>query len=174
MKTPRSKTAPTTLTAKEKQITALEMRKAGATFEKIATAVGCGTTQAHRYVTQALRELAEKISETAQELRSLEAQRLDALLLGLWGKATKGDHAAVNAALRIMERRARLFGLDTLPQPPEPSEPTAITVRFEDPELARIETGYYDAAPAPTQAEENARHTEFIAGLEMVVDRWER
>ncbi len=174
MKTPRSKTSGITLTAKERKITAVSMRKSGATFATIGAALGVSEAQAHRYVTGALRELAEQTSETAQELRVLEAERLDALLSGLWVKATAGDTLAVNAALRIMERRARLFGLDTLPQPPESSEPTAITVRFEDPELARIETGYYDAAPAPTQAEENARHTEFIAGLEMVVDRWER
>ena len=148
MKTPRSKTAPTTLTAREKQITALELRKAGGTFEKIAQALGCGKSQAHRYVTKGLQELCEKTRETAEQLRALENYRLDRMLLALSPKIEKGDVPAINAALRIMERRAKLYALDVQPMEVE-HEPQVVTVRFEDPELARIETGYYDTHPEP-------------------------
>lgn len=166
-RTPRSKTAPTTLTAKERKQTAVTLRKSGATFATIGAALGVSEQQAHRYVTAALRDLAEKTSETAQELRTLEAQRLDAMLAGLWGKATKGDPQSVTAALRIMERRAKLFGLDTQ----EAQEQGPIVVRFEDPELTLLEAGYYDAPAQPRQEVANAQHTEVVAGLEMVVDR---
>ncbi len=46
------------------------------------------------------------------EMRKLENERLDALLLAVWPAAKRGDVASVNAALRIMDRRAKLNGLD--------------------------------------------------------------
>lgn len=143
---------------------ALELRKAGGTLEKIAQALGCGKSQAHRYVTKGLQELCEKTRETAEQLRALENYRLDRMLLALSSKIEMGDVPAINAALRIMERRAKLYALDALPIE---QEPQVVTVRFEDPELARIETGFYDHAPAL----ENSRQGEMVAGLEMVVDK---
>lgn len=52
------------------------------------------------------------LQEPADELRSLELERLDRLLLGVWSQAAKGNQGAVDRALKIMERRARLLGLD--------------------------------------------------------------
>ena len=52
------------------------------------------------------------LQEPADELRTLELERLDRLLLGVWGQAAKGNQGAVDRALKIMERRARLLGLD--------------------------------------------------------------
>ena len=45
-------------------------------------------------------------------MRDLEAARLDAMLLPLWRRVQQGDERAVDRALKIMERRARLLGLD--------------------------------------------------------------
>jgi hypothetical protein len=50
--------------------------------------------------------------EQAQELRALEALRLDQMQAALWQQATDGDVRAIDRILRIMERRARLLGLD--------------------------------------------------------------
>ena len=41
-----------------------------------------------------------------------ESERLDRLLDGVWAKATKGQTPAIRAAIALMERRARLWGLD--------------------------------------------------------------
>jgi hypothetical protein len=46
-------------------------------------------------------------------LRVLEAGRLDQLQLAIWKSALAGHLGAIDRVLRIMERRARLFGLDT-------------------------------------------------------------
>jgi len=43
---------------------------------------------------------------------NLEQQRLDALQAGIWPKAMAGDSRAVEVALKVLERRARLLGLD--------------------------------------------------------------
>ena len=61
---------------------------------------------------RALAERGDIAAETREELRSIEAQRLDRLFLVVWRQALQGDLAAVDRALRIQERRARLAGLD--------------------------------------------------------------
>jgi hypothetical protein len=48
----------------------------------------------------------------ANELRTLETRRLDALQASVWDRAMDGDLAAAAAALRIIAARCRLMGLD--------------------------------------------------------------
>ena len=57
-----------------------------------------------------LKVLAETAQEAADEVRALELARLDALLAALWPQ--QGEPAVVDRVLRIMERRAKLLGLD--------------------------------------------------------------
>lgn len=48
----------------------------------------------------------------AEQMRIVEAQRIDALQRALWPKALNGDPWAVLRCKELMERRAALFGLD--------------------------------------------------------------
>lgn len=91
---------------------ALELRLAGATYRQIGKAIGVGPSRAFRYVQHVLAEVAARSEEKADELKRLEDQRLDALLLSWWGRATAGDKDAAAIALRVLERRAKLHGLD--------------------------------------------------------------
>ncbi|MEU4228278.1 hypothetical protein AB0F17_28625 [Nonomuraea sp. NPDC026600] len=50
---------------------------------------------------------------TATETRELELIRLDRLQAALWPDAMTGDTTAARTILRVMDRRARLLGLDT-------------------------------------------------------------
>lgn len=94
----------------EKRRQALELRKAGVGYEQIALKVGySGPGAAYREIHAALREITR---EPAEELRTLETERLDRMLMGLWEKARAGDLKTVDRVLRIMERRSRLLGLD--------------------------------------------------------------
>jgi hypothetical protein len=94
----------------DRKLQALELRKAGATFQAIADKLGYrGPSGAHKAVVSALRAT---LREPAEELRELELMRLDAMLLGLWRRAQAGEEKAVDRVLRIAERRARLLGLD--------------------------------------------------------------
>src|SRR5688572_1861256 len=101
--------------AAERRGKALAYRKAGASYRAIADALGCSVGTAAHDVAAALATLAEQQQGEAAALRTLEAERLDTLQLGLWPKATSGDVGAVLAILKISERRARLFGLDLQP-----------------------------------------------------------
>jgi hypothetical protein len=94
----------------ERRRQALELRKAGATYDVIAQRLGYANRGgAYKAVMQALQAIT---AEPAKELLQLELERLDALLLGQWQKAIHGNARAGEVALKVMERRARLLGLD--------------------------------------------------------------
>jgi polyphosphate kinase 2 (PPK2 family) len=105
-----SKTSPRRLEAVEKQKQALELRKAGATYEAIAKKLEYANASGAEHAIKAA--LKATVQDGADAVRQLEVERLDAMLMGLWTTANKGNHGAVDRVLRIMERRARLLGLD--------------------------------------------------------------
>lgn len=106
----KNKSSPAQLDTDEKQIKALNLRKAGIGFREIAETVGySGPSSAYAAVMSAL---AKARKEPAEELRTLMLDRLDEMFTGVWEAAITGDPEAINAALRIEERRARLLGLD--------------------------------------------------------------
>ncbi|MCK5747258.1 MAG: hypothetical protein KAH44_13635 [Oricola sp.] len=105
-----SKTSPRRLRAKEKHVKALELRKQGMSYRKIADALGYkDVSSAYRSIMSAIEEIRR---EPAEACLKLELERLDSLLAGLWSEATKGDSRKVDSALRVAERRSRLLGLD--------------------------------------------------------------
>jgi hypothetical protein len=86
------------------------MRMAGATFQQIADGLGyADPSSAHKAVT---RGLVETVRPAADELRELEAARLDRLLLAVWRDALTGNLKAVESARKILADRARLLGLN--------------------------------------------------------------
>lgn len=92
---------------KETQILAL--RASGASWAEVGRALGMDRSNAHKV---GMRALAREHSEAADDLRRTESERLDRMQKALWLDATNGDRTAIDRVLRIMERRARLFGLD--------------------------------------------------------------
>jgi hypothetical protein len=93
----------------DKTSRALEMRKSGATYALIASELGyANESGAYKAVMRALKKT---LQEPADEVRMLEVERLDALLSGLW--ARKNTPEVTDRILRIMERRAKLLGLDS-------------------------------------------------------------
>jgi hypothetical protein len=89
---------------------AVQLALAGATYQQIADQLGFSSRgNAWRTVQ---RVLARVDAEDAAALRTVEGGRLDRMQTAVWANAVKGDVKAVGAVLRIMERRARLFGLD--------------------------------------------------------------
>lgn len=96
--------------ANDRQIRALELRKSGVSYEDIARELGYrGRDGAHRAVSAALKRT---LQEPADELRRLESERLDAMLFAIAPLVRRGNLEAIDRALKIMERRAKLLGLD--------------------------------------------------------------
>lgn len=98
--------------AAERRARALQLRKEGANFDQIAEELGMSRSAAHKTVQRAIAELATLAETEVAELRALESARLDELHQAVWPQAVAGDLPALDRVIRIMERRARLLGLD--------------------------------------------------------------
>ncbi len=100
----------------------LEMRTAGMSFDHIANALGFSKRYVYKLYEKALDQI---IAPGVEALRKQEAERLDIMLvpcmadimearnMAVAGVKMKIPEAAINLALKIAERRARLFGLDS-------------------------------------------------------------
>ena len=94
----------------EKEAQVLSLRRLGATFDAIAKQLGyasaSGAYNAYR------RACLKIIYEEVEETRKMEMDRLDNAQTRIMNAVNNGDIPAINALLRIMERRAKLLGLD--------------------------------------------------------------
>ncbi len=107
---PPRKTGTAALAARDKQRRALQLRTEGRTLDQIADELGyADKSGAHRAITAALDR---HEAAAVDEYRDLEAARLNELQRAVWPLAIAGDLAAVTACIRIIDRRARLLGLD--------------------------------------------------------------
>lgn len=101
----------------------LDLRKSGATYRQIADAAierfgkdnlpkGWDCLYAAKDVKRELKKVQAVNEKLATDIRALELERLDAMLLALWPKARKGNESSIDRVLRIMKRRADLTGID--------------------------------------------------------------
>lgn len=88
---------------------ALEYRKMGLSYEQIGQKMGVNHQTAWNYVEAALKKVNH---ENAKEVKKMELSRLDAMFIKVYGDALRGDLGALASALKIMERRAKLLGID--------------------------------------------------------------
>ena len=92
------------------QAKALEYRKMGLNYSQIAEKMELNSAQAAWYMVEAA--LKRTLQEAADDVRKLELERLDAMFIPVYGNALRGDLASQQQVLRIMERRAKLLGID--------------------------------------------------------------
>jgi len=114
---------------------AARLRSRGLTYRQIAQAQGVSAPTAHDRVRRAI---AAVPVEAVTELREIELHRLDMLLEKVMEKATSDDKGflfAVDRALAIADRRAKLLGLDA-PQRHEVITLDAITAEIQKLEAA--------------------------------------
>jgi hypothetical protein len=114
-----SKTSPGRIKVADRRLAALNMRREGATFESIATAIAVKFSQpayskstAYKDVCAALQEATTTRKNSAEELIALELERLDYYLLKIAGEVRKGNLKAIATAIKINESRRKLLGLD--------------------------------------------------------------
>ncbi len=102
-------TSPSRLEAVERGRKALELRKAGATFDAIAEIAGYSCRQsAHRAVTNLLRTVQV---ETATELRTVQYERLQYMIMKLWPRVQDGDEKAIVSVANLMRQQDVLMGV---------------------------------------------------------------
>ena len=94
----------------DKEIRVLELRRMGFTWQRIAEQVGYADhTGAYAAYKRAIKRT---MQQPADELREQELDRIDRLQLAAWPRAMEGDSRAILTIVRLMERRAKLIGLD--------------------------------------------------------------
>ncbi len=109
--------------ATERRTYTLALRKAGVSYRDIADAVvnhfgianlpkGYDSRYAYKDVMRWIHIAREEMREGAHDILELELKRLDELMFALWDRAIQGEFKAVDRVLKIMERRAKILGLD--------------------------------------------------------------
>jgi len=146
-----SKTSKRAVLAAERKVQCLEMTKQGFSPSIIGKQLGITRVSVYRAVRAALRDLPRL---PAEELRQLEGQRLDEYLARLAPRILKGDCRAIEVAVKIAERRSKLFGLDVAPELLAVAAPVVIVRAIPD--------GYMDipAIEAPHNGYQPSRHEE--------------
>lgn len=97
----------------QRRAQAIALRLAGMDYQTIAERLGYADRgAASKDVYRALEANLEAEAAAAATLRELEVQRLDRMQAAAWAKAAKGDLKAIETVLKIIDRRARLLGLD--------------------------------------------------------------
>jgi hypothetical protein len=88
----------------------IELRAQGWTWQRIANTVGYATPSAAKVAFD--NAIKRVMQPAAQEVLTLELERLDRFLTYLWPAIEQGDPTAIDKGLKIMDRRAKYLGID--------------------------------------------------------------
>jgi predicted transcriptional regulator len=97
----------------ERAARAFALRKAGLSYRDIAEELGVSHQLVYRDVQASIKQFLDEAREHHAQIMAIEAARLDDLQRVMWEQAAMGDRRAIETVLKIMERRAKLLGLDT-------------------------------------------------------------
>ena len=97
----------------ERAARAFALRKAGLSYRDIGLELGVSHQLVYRDVQATIKMFLDEAREHHTQIMAIEAARLDDLQRVMWEQAAMGDRRAVDTVLKIMERRAKLLGLDT-------------------------------------------------------------
>jgi hypothetical protein len=132
--------------AREREKTAFELRKGGASYAAIGENLGISQQAAYKCVKRVLENILADTKENVETVRQMEIERIDRMIMSIWSPATHGSLGAIDRVVKLSERRARLLGLDmpvkqdvSIQQKTNPKELT-------DDELAAIAAGDYPRA----------------------------
>jgi len=93
----------------QREAEVVKLRRGGLTWDLIGERVGLTASGAYNAYERALKRV---VKEDVDAIRQVETERLDLAQSAIWGKVLQGDNPSIANLLRIMERRARLLGLD--------------------------------------------------------------
>src|SRR5262245_9869714 len=127
----QSTTVPRRALAAQRKAAAWSLRVEGKTLREIADAVGISVPRVHGILKEEMERLAQAATEDAAAYRELTLARLEAPFAALWPQAQAGHVPSVNAAVSILDRQAKLLGLDA----PARQETKLTVERMTDAEL---------------------------------------
>lgn len=132
----RSVSHPEVIARAERDAKAVELRRAGMSWDAIARTLGFSDSgHAHRAFRQFMVNYPK---EDVEELRQLELDRLDAMQHAIWPRVLDSEdsnqHWAMDRALKIQDQRSRLMGLNK----PVRQEVTVLTESTVDTAIAAL------------------------------------
>src|SRR5439155_20819796 len=92
----RSKTSDTRIKAAKRRTQVLQLRESGLSHKDIGKRMGFSEQRSLTIVQEELNRLNTIRTETADQVRRLELNRLDKMLKANWPKAEKGDFKAIS------------------------------------------------------------------------------
>ncbi|GAA5046497.1 hypothetical protein HNP84_009732 [Thermocatellispora tengchongensis] len=99
----------------QRRYQAVQMRIAGVSPTVIAERLGySGAASVSKDIDRALQKAAKQEQMASEQLLRLEIDRLDRIMASLWPKVIKGEVNACETALKCINRRASLLGLDLI------------------------------------------------------------
>lgn len=107
-----SKTSRRKTETAERRLRIIEARKRGHTLQAIADQEGISPQAVHKQIRLQIDAWKLQCNEEVRALVELESQRLDEAHKALWPKAIRGHLPSIDRVIKIMERRAKLLGLD--------------------------------------------------------------
>ena len=108
----RQLASPIKVSAAERERQAVQMRIAGADYQTIADALGMVKSGAYKAVRRSLERTRQQTAESAEELRQIEQNRLERLIVAAMPQALKGDVQSIEAVRRLSESLRKLNGID--------------------------------------------------------------
>ena len=94
----------------EAKIVGLKLK--GYSLREIAVYLHKPYKTVQRLFNSAIKKELSRTDSKREMLIEVDVQRLEALIKAVYEKALKGEYKAIEAVLKIMERKARLLGLD--------------------------------------------------------------
>jgi hypothetical protein len=94
----------------DRELAVVELRREGKTWQQIADVVKYATPMGAWKAYQ--RACQRTLQEPTDEARRIELDRLDALQRTYWEPAVEGNLRAADFVLRVIDRRARILGID--------------------------------------------------------------
>lgn len=88
------------------------LKRAGKSIEYIGKKYKISEIMVNNVLIQYLDKLCKLSTKDANVIRRLECARLDEMLAGVYPEAIKGKGPAVDRALKIIEKRSKLLGLE--------------------------------------------------------------
>jgi len=146
------------ISSRELEDKAFELRKDSKSYREIGAELGVSPAGAYQAVMRVLDRMEAELKEPAKKVRAMELAKLDQLEAVVKSKAKTGDLFAADRLLKIMERRARLTGID-MPTKVQHSgdEENPVVVKIEDSELDKelhavaVLLGFRSLANSPAQ-----------------------
>jgi hypothetical protein len=124
-----SKTSRIKISRSKHATSVLKLRMEGLSHREIGNRLGFSEQRAFKICKDELERLNQVRTEAASELQRLELHRLDEMLKAVYQKARKGDVQALDRVLVVMERRAKLLGLDLADKDSRPTHTVTLNVQ---------------------------------------------